>query len=123
MSQEQVGGPSIEEIQAILMDCADARAASFGRHFGPDSRLSVQALINEAAEEVYSPSRFGLRSEQWSTVDVAERIADARSAVEKVVDVMAAAAAGIADYGPDRLGEDTFAAVMSRNFCPLWPFC
>ncbi len=122
MSGGEVAGPDAQAIRAILMARAAARSNSYGRSFKPVAELSLAEMLADAAQEIYSPGRFGARSEQWSAMDIAGRIAEGTRAVERLVDLMEAAAAGIAGYEPDRLGERSLSSAMG-GFCPCWPFC
>jgi len=116
--------PSQDQLAADLYNTAVAAAATHNRTFKPIAAGIILTTAREAAAEVLSPQRFGLRSTQEATYSLSERTDHARSAMRALVDAMNAHASTIQGYEADLLGERTYTnALKLSGFCPCWPIC
>jgi len=113
-----------QEVVEHLYLTAVAAAASHGRAFRPIADGGLRGQIDQAADEILSPSRFGGISTTYAQKTVDDRLVEADGAVHKLVQGMVFHAQIIPGYPANVLGERTLtAALSSSSFCPCWPFC
>jgi hypothetical protein len=116
--------PYEQQLATELDWIARAAAAKLGRGFEPVAYGMLRQLTQDAATEALSPSRFGSTSISMASRDVETRKNEARAAVQKLVDAIAAEAATLPRHEVEAgvVGEQTLRAALAR-FCPCWPIC
>lgn len=119
-----MGNPTKQEVTDHLYLTAVVTAAQQGRAFRPIADGGVRQQLDQAADEILNPVRFGPLSAQYAQKAYEDRLAEADAAVQKLVMGMASHAQTLPDYPLNVLGERTLAAALNlSSFCPCWPFC
>lgn len=107
-----------------LYSQAQSVAAGHGRQFKPSVAAQLQSLMQTAASEALSPSRFGAISREKDALPIEARTAEATVAVQRLVDAMVGHAVTVPGYPADALGERTLNhALNASGLCPCWPIC
>ena len=109
--------PDVRAFADALYQAAQSLADTYGRTFNPDAGDALRGIAQNAAAETFSPHRAG-----EAALSLDERKAIALEAMQALVKAMNSHAHAIANYAPDRLGEQTLAGAMS-GLCPCWPIC
>jgi len=113
-----------QEVEEHLYLTAVAAAAGLGRAFRRIAEGGLRAWIDQAADEILNPSRFGAVSTQYAQMTFDKRLTEADTAVRKLVLQMVSHAQTLSDYPANVLGERTLDnARNSSSFCPCWPVC